>query len=76
MSSVRAHSKQVSGLASSLDGLTLVSVSYDGSVKVFGGRTRKESTEMKQDAPLSCVAYHPEKDFVITGGFDGLVSML
>ena len=75
LSSVKAHTKQVSGLAASIDGLTLVSVSYDGCIKVFGGRTRKESTEIKQEVPFTCVAHHPDKDFVITGSFDGLVKI-
>ena len=67
--------KLISGLAASIDGLTLVSVGYDGSLKVWGGRTRKEATEMKQESPFNCVAHHPDKDFVITGDFSGLVKI-
>jgi len=65
LSSVKAHGKRIAGLASSLDGLTVVSVGYDGALKVWGGRTRKEVTEIKQDVPFTCVAHHPDKDFVI-----------
>ncbi len=38
----RAHSRAVGGLAASTDGLTLVSVGWDGLIKVWAGRTRQE----------------------------------
>ncbi len=72
----KAHKFGVSGLSSSLDGLTLVSIGLDGLCKVWSGRGfRLISTLKSNDCPLSCVEFHPEKDFVLLGDWRGKIKV-
>ena len=72
-SCVQAHSRRLSGLAASADGLTLVSVGWDCLIKVWQGRgvMREVSSIAQNQRPLNCVAYHPDKDYIIVGGWEG-----
>ena len=73
MKTFKAHSRRISSLASSLDGLTMVSVGWDGECKVWSGRGHRELSTLKttNESPYNCVVYHPEKDFIITGDWNG-----
>ena len=77
LSCVQAHSRRLSGLAASSDGLTLVSVGWDCLVKVWQGRgvMREVSSIAQNQRPLNCVAYHPDKDYVVVGGWEGLLKI-
>ena len=71
-----AHSSKISGLAVSSDGLTVVSVGWDGQAKVWNGRGHRETSSLKvSSCPYNCVAYHPDKDYVMTGDWLGLVKV-
>ena len=76
-SCVQAHSRRLSGLAASADGLTLVSVGWDCLIKVWQGRgvMREVSSIAQNQRPLNCVAYHPDKDYIIVGGWEGLLKI-
>ena len=72
----KAHSRKISGIAVSYDGLTVVSVGWDGVCKVWNGRGHRETSSLKTSTcPYNCVAYHPDKDYIITGDWDGLVKV-
>ena len=76
LKSFKAHSRRVSAVVSSLDGLTVVSVGWDGGCKVWSGRSHRELSSLKQATfPYNCVAYHPEKDYIVTGDWKGLVKV-
>ena len=72
-----AHARRLSGLAASADGLTLVSVGWDCLIKIWQGRgvMREVSCIAQNPRPLNCVAYHPDKDFIIVGGWEGLLKI-
>ena len=72
-----AHARRLSGLAASADGLTLVSVGWDCLIKIWQGRgvMREVSSIAQNPRPLNCVAYHPDKDFIIVGGWEGLLKI-
>ena len=72
----KAHSRRISALASSQDGLTVVSVSWDGECKIWSGRGHREISSLRpNDCPYNCLAYHPERDYVITGDWNGLLKI-
>jgi telomerase protein component 1 len=72
----KAHNRRLSGLSSSHDGLTLVSVGWDGACKVWSGRGHREISALKQSVcPYNCVVFHPEKDYIVTGDWKGLVKV-
>ena len=77
LSCAQAHSRRLSGLAASADGLTLVSVGWDCLIKVWQGRgvMREVSSIAQNQRPLNCVAYHPDKDYIIVGGWEGLLKI-
>ena len=71
-----AHASRVTGIAVSYDGLTVVSVGWDGACKVWNGRGHRETSSLKvSSCPYNCVAYHPDKDYIITGDWEGLVKV-
>ena len=52
-----AHASKISGLAVSSDGLTVVSVGWDGQAKVWNGRGHRETLSLKvSSCPYNCVA--------------------
>ncbi len=72
----RAHSRALTGLAASADGLTLVSVGWDGLIKIWAGRTRQETSCIRQkNGPMNAVEYHPEKDCIVVGNWEGLLKI-
>lgn len=72
LKSWKAHTYQVSGIGSSTDGLTVVSVGWDGQCKVWSGRSHIEMSTLKlNSSPYNCVAYHPFKDYIVTGDWKG-----
>jgi WD40 repeat protein len=71
-----AHGRAVGGLAASADDLTLVSVGWDGLIKVWSGRSRQEISCIRQkNRPLNAVAFHPEKDAVVVAGWDNVLKI-
>ena len=72
-----AHSRRISSLTSSHDGLTVVSIGWDGRCKIWSGKGHRELSELLiQDfANFNCVAYHPHKDSIITGNWKGEVQI-
>ena len=43
----KAHSRRISSLAVSVDGLTMVSVGWDGECKIWSGRGHREVSTLK-----------------------------
>lgn len=75
LKSWKAHgSYQVSGIESSTDGLTVVSVGWDGQCKVWSGRSHVEMSSLRMNSsPYNCVVYHPFKDYIVTGDWNGIL---
>ena len=49
---------------------------WDGVCKVWNGRGQREISTLKPGpCPYNCVAFHPEKDFVVIGDWEGLVKV-
>ncbi|MBL4704746.1 MAG: caspase family protein [Flavobacteriales bacterium] len=70
------HTKTVSGFDFSNDGTTLVSSSWDGTVKVWNGETGmlKSKFTGHSGAVLS-VVHHPQKDLAFSGGADRTIKI-
>lgn len=72
----KAHSQRISALASSSDGLTLVSLGWDGLCKIWSGRSHHEISSLKLNAsPFNCAAYFPGKDSIVTGDWEGTLKV-
>ena len=73
IASMTGHSRGVYGCAASKSGTSVVSVSWDTSIKVWD-RTGKLQSTLKtpgqHNTPINCVSFHPEGQLVVVGSWD------
>ena len=71
---MKGHTHPVQDCAANASGKVIVSVSYDGSIRVWNGSDGAlEATLMMQggtNRPLNCVSFHPDGQLVVVGGWD------
>lgn len=74
LATLRGHTRGVHGCAADKAGKTIVSVSWDTSVKVWAGKSGKLQGTLKtigqRNTPLNCVSFHPEGQLVVVGSWD------
>lgn len=79
VTSMRGHSRGVYGCAANKSGQTIVSVSWDTSIKVWEGRTGKLQSTLKtqgqHNTPINCVSFHPEGQLVVVGSWDATLKI-
>ena len=71
---MKGHTKPVQDCVANDSGKRLVSVSYDGSARVWNGEDGKQvsllRTQNMNNRPINCVSFHPEGQLVALGGWD------
>jgi WD40 repeat protein len=64
------HRGRVRSIAVLADNCRVLSVSLDGTLRLWSLRTGKLLGQVDLSEPLACVAVDPEGHYVITGGFN------
>ena len=80
IATMTSHTRSVRGCAADAVGKVLVSVSWDADVRVWNGRTGKQTcclaTRGGRNSPLNCVSFNPTSDqLVAVGSWDTTVKI-
>ena len=79
IASMRGHSRPVYGCSANKSGQSIVSVSWDTTIKVWEGRTGKLKSTLKtqgqHNTPVNCVSFHPEGQLVVVGSWDSTLKI-
>lgn len=69
----RAHDGWIRALAISLDGKSLATCGRDQTVRLFSVDDGKQQQELRGDADLFCLAFHPDGKSLVVGDLFGVI---
>ncbi len=78
---MQAHTDSVSSLSYSSSGMSLITGSHDGSIKIWDLRNYKQVGEVAQahskkyDESVMCIALHNKIPFFASGGADCVINI-
>lgn len=79
--SIEAHTDGISSISYSNSGMSLITGSHDGSIKIWDLRNYKVSGEIAQahgkkyDESVMCIASHNKIPFFASGGADCIINI-
>lgn len=71
---LKGHEKSIKGFAYSFDGKRLASCSTDNTIRIWDIESGKELKKIK--ATTSCLTYSKNGEFLLSGGYHGLIKIL
>ncbi|XP_030829174.1 telomerase protein component 1 [Strongylocentrotus purpuratus] len=72
---LKGHRGLVSGCISDPKGVNLASCGWDCRVLIWDGRSGKQTTDITEPRPISCLSYHPEGKLLVTGSWDSTLKI-
>ncbi|XP_063952437.1 telomerase protein component 1-like isoform X2 [Lytechinus pictus] len=75
VNTLKGHRGLVSGCISDSKGVNLASCGWDCRVLIWDGRSGKQTSDITEPRPISCLSYHPEGKLLVTGSWDATLKI-